>query len=127
MLSERIKSIKYNRLSHNVKYMMSIFDNMDLLINKQYPKSCFYVKDDIIIIELLDENIYINRDLFHKLFNNLSLPVKNGDYLDSEICGFLKKYQGIENKTLYTVSAYEKKWKHIQRHIISTKNKHLYI
>lgn len=127
-MKEKIRQIKYSRLHPNDRYLMELFEGTVVFKHKQYPKSSFYIKDDIIMFEIDDRYVMINSVILWKqIASNLILPVKSSKEIDKVLLEFFSKYFDTINYSLFTRGYHYKSWKHVRRMLDSIKRKDEYI
>lgn len=106
MIRDKIKQIKYSRLSTEEKYLINVFDNMVEYKTKLYPDSIFYTLDGKIILEINpDTYIYILFEVWKGA--NKDKTIINDERMFSTYPGFqdtqqlirivINNYLGLDN------------------------------
>lgn len=127
MIIDKIKRIKYARLHPNDVFLIESFNDIIPHTHKQHNNSTFYIKNDIIIFEKHNNEIWINSNFFWKdIIKNLPVRIMQ-DEREKLIIEFLNYHLNMKCDTLYTTYAKNKKWKHILRSIDSIDRKKHYV
>jgi len=129
---DKIRTIKYSRLSDNERYLIGLCINITPFRHKQYPTSLFYIKDGRILFEIertvLKTILHLDNELFWgNSASNLILPIKNASELKKVINDFFNKNYDIKDSDIIIRHKENKSWKHIIRHLNSIERKHNYV